>query len=51
MWGNHSGYNLLRTGMTYRGKHFSGLRMALSYPRVTLNLRPAAARANLFSGD
>jgi hypothetical protein len=27
------------------------LRIALAYPRVTLNLRPSVARANLFSGD
>jgi hypothetical protein len=43
--------------MTHRVRHFGGarpatwLRMALAYPRVTLNLRPSVARANLFSGD
>jgi hypothetical protein len=43
--------------MIHRHTHFGGtrpaswLRMALAYPRVTLNLRPSAARANLFSGD
>jgi len=37
--------------MIYGSKEMTGLRIALAYPRVTLNLRPAAARANLFSGD
>jgi hypothetical protein len=43
--------------MTHRARHFgetrptSWLRIALAYPRVTLNLRPSVARANLFSGD
>lgn len=49
--GDHPGYNLLRTSMTYGSSKMTGLRIALAYPRVTLNLRPAAARANLFSGD
>jgi hypothetical protein len=37
--------------MTYGSTALTALRSALAYPRVTLNLRPAAARANLFSGD
>ena len=43
--------------MTHRVRHFGGigsaswLGIALAYPRVTLNLRPSVARANLFSGD
>lgn len=27
------------------------LAVTLAFPRVTLNLRPSVARANLFSGD